>query len=101
MDTNDYHVGTWTVIYKAATPQFRAKEPDLAQVLDIPEALLNALYSGVAAIAYEGIGGEDGIRMANTKWAQYEKECGEAKINSAVEVEENDEGNKFLDRGFR
>lgn len=101
MDTNDYPVGIWTVIYKAATPQFRAKEPDLAQVLDIPEALLNALYTGVAAITYEGIGGEDGIRMAAAKWAQYERECGEAKINSAVEIEENDDGNKFLDRGFR
>lgn len=92
--------GTYTVIYKAATPQFKPDPEKLDQVLDIPEALLNALYLGVAAITYEGIGGAENLAMARDKWAQYEKECGEAKINSAVEVEESDEGNKLLDRGF-
>jgi hypothetical protein len=93
--------GVYTVIYKAATPQFTLDASLLDQTLDIPEALLNALYLGVAAITYEGIGGAENLAMARDKWAQYEKECGEAKINSAVEIEENDEGNKFLDRGFR
>lgn len=92
--------GIYTVIYKATTPQFKANGTDQTQVLSIPEALLNALYLGVAAITYEGIGGEDNIRMAGAKWAQYEKECAEAKLNSAVDVEENDEGNKFRDRGW-
>lgn len=99
LDTNVPN-GTYTVIYKAATPQFKTDGSDLQQALNIPEPLLNALYLGVSAITYEGIGGEDNIRMAGAKWAQYEKECGEAKINSAVDVEENDEGNKFRDRGF-
>jgi hypothetical protein len=92
--------GTYRVIYKAATPQFKTDGSDLTQELNIPEALLNAVYMGVAAITYEGIGGPENLAMARDKWAHYEKEAGEAKINSAVEVEENDEGNKFLDRGF-
>lgn len=92
--------GTYTVIYKAATPQFKTDGTDLKEVLNIPEALLNALYLGVAAITYEGIGGEDNIRLAQSKWAQYEKETAEAKLNSAVDIEENDEGNKFFDRGW-
>lgn len=92
--------GIYIVTYKAATPQFKTDGTDLKQVLSIPEALLNALYLGVAAITYEGIGGEDNIRMAGAKWAQYEKECAEAKLNSAIDVEENDEGNKFRDRGW-
>jgi hypothetical protein len=92
--------GTYTVIYKAATPQFKTDGTDLKEVLNIPEALLNALYLGVAAITYEGIGGEDNIRLAGSKWAQYEKETAEAKLNSAVDVEENDDGNKFRDRGW-
>lgn len=94
--------GVYTVIYKAATPQFVAEssDADLTQTLDIPEALLNALYLGVAGITYENIGGAENISMAQVKWNQYEKECAEARINSAVDVEENDEGNKFLDRGF-
>jgi hypothetical protein len=96
----EFGAGAYTVIYKAATPQFKTDGSDLNQTLSIPEPLLNALYLGVAAITYEGIGGEDNTRMAASKWAQYEKECGEAKVNSAVDVEENDEGNKFRDRGW-
>ncbi len=94
--------GVYVVIYKAATPQF-VSDPsnlNLDQILHIPEALLNALYLGVAAITYESIGGAENVSMAQAKWSQYEKECAEARINSAVEIEENDEGNKFLDRGF-
>jgi hypothetical protein len=94
-------VGTYTVIYKASTPQFKTDGSDLTQTISIPEALLNALYLGVAAIAYEGIGGEDNLRMAAAKWSQYEKECAEAKLNSAVDVEENDEGDKFTAGGWR
>lgn len=93
--------GTYTVIYKASTPQFKTDGSDLTQALEIPEALLNALYLGVAAITYEGIGGADNIRLAGAKWQQFEKECAEAKINSAVETEETDEGNKLRDRGFK
>ena len=94
--------GVYTVIYKTATPQFVVDlgSTDLEQILYIPEPLLNALYLGVAAITYENIGGAENISMAQVKWSQYEKECAEARVNSAVEVEENDEGNKFLDRGF-
>jgi hypothetical protein len=94
--------GVYTVIYKAATPQFvfDVADTDLEQVLHIPEPLLNALYLGVAAITYENIGGAENVSMAQSKWSQYEKECAEARINSAIEIEENDEGNKFLDRGF-
>ena len=92
--------GQYKVIYKAATPQFQTDGSDLTQELNIPEALLNALYMGVAAITYEGIGGPENLAMARDKWAHYEKECNEAKIHSAVEVEENDEGNKFRDKGF-
>lgn len=97
---NTLPAGVYSVIYKASTPQFTADADQLEQSLDIPEALLNALYLGVAAITYEGIGGAENLAMARDKWNQYEKECGEAKINSAVEVEESDEGNKLLDRGF-
>jgi hypothetical protein len=92
--------GQYKVIYKAATPQFKTDGSDLKQELSIPEALLNALYMGVAAITYEGIGGPDNLAMARDKWAHYEKECSEARVNSAVEVEENDDGNKFRDKGF-
>lgn len=94
--------GVYTVIYKAATPQFEeSMEPNLSQVLDIPEALLNALYLGVAAMTYEGIGGADNVQMANNKWAQFQNDCDEAKINSAVEVEEYEEVNRMRQKGFK
>jgi hypothetical protein len=94
-------VGIYTVVYKAETPKFKTDGSDLTQVIEIPEALLNALYIGVAAITYEGIGGPENIQMANVKWAAFEKECGEAKINSAVETEQYEDSNLFMERGFR
>lgn len=92
--------GVYSVLYKASTPQFIPDVSKLDQKLEIPEALLNALYLGVAAITYEGIGGAENLAMARDKWNQYEKECSEARLNSGVEVEESDDGNKFVDRGF-
>lgn len=95
-------VGPADVIYKAATPQFLEDgSEDQSQEIDIPEALLNALYIGVAAISYEGIGGPENISMARSKWAQFEKECAEAKINSAVEVQEYEDRNLLRERGFK
>ena len=93
--------GIYTIYYKAKTPQFELDAENLDQVLDIPESLLNPLYLGVAAITYEGIGGPENVRLAASKWAQFEQDCAEAKINSAVEVEEGEIGNKFRERGFR
>lgn len=94
--------GVYTLTYKAATPQFEeTMEPDMAQVLDIPEALLNALYLGVAALTYESIGGADNVQMANNKWAQFQNDCDEAKVNSAVEVEEYEEVNRMRQKGFK
>ena len=94
--------GVYTVTYKATTPQFvESMNPDLTEVLNIPEALLNALYTGVAAQTYEGIGGEDNLAMARSKWRQFETDCAEAKINSAVEVDEFEEVNRLMDRGFK
>lgn len=93
--------GIYTIYYKTKTPQFIVDGSKLDQILEIPEALLNALYTGVAAFTYEGIGGADNIRLAAAKWQQFESECAEAKVNSAVENEESDEGNKFRDRGFK
>lgn len=94
-------LGVATVIYKAVTPQFDLNEIDLKQTIDIPEALLNALYLGVAAITYEGIGGTENIQLSGAKWVQFEKECAEAKINSAVENQTYEERNLFRDRGFK
>lgn len=98
----DYmEVGVYEVIYKAATPQFtESPKPDLSQELNIPEALLNALYAGVAAMTYEGIGGAEHIQIAKSKWAQFNSDCADARINSAVEVEEFEDVNKLLNRGF-
>jgi hypothetical protein len=93
--------GTYKVIYKAITPQFDIRGTDQTAELDIPEALLNALYLGVSAITYEGIGGPENVQMAQAKWAQFEKECGEAKLNTAVETDDLEPGNRFRDRGFR
>lgn len=93
-------IGQYSIIYKAATPQFAVDGSDLDQEIEIPEPLLNALYLGVAAITYEGIGGPENVSLAAAKWKQYEKECGEAKINSAVEEEQYEEVNNFKDRGF-
>ena len=94
--------GDYTVFYKASTPQFtESVNPDLTEVLNIPESLLNALYLGVAALTYEGIGGEENVNMARNKWRQYDNDCQEAKIYSAVEDEEHEQANKFMDRGFR
>lgn len=93
--------GPAVVTFKANTPQFDLDVENLTQEIEIPEALLNALYLGVAAISYEGIGGAENISMAMAKWKQYEAECVEAKINSAVEVEEFEDKNTFADRGFR
>lgn len=93
--------GIYTIYYKAKTPQFEIDPEKLDQVLEIPEALLNALYEGVAAVTYEGLGGAENVKLAIAKWQKFEQDCSEAKINSAVNVEETDEGNKFGDRGFR
>ena len=94
--------GVYEVIYKAKTPQFKeSSTPDLNEILNIPEALLNALYLGVAALTYEGIGGEDNVNMARSKWRQFDADCLDAKIYSAVEDEEHEEVNRFLDRGFK
>jgi hypothetical protein len=93
--------GRYRVVYKAATPVFDTSGTQLDQEIEIPEALLNALYVGVAAITYEGIGGPENIGMATSKWNQYEKECNEAKLNSAVGAEVFEDRNNFRDRGFR
>lgn len=93
--------GLVVVTYKAATPVFEIDGSNLDQEIEIPESLLNAVYIGVAAITYQGIGGPENTSLANALWAQYEKECGEAKINSAVEVEQYEERNLFMDKGFR
>ena len=100
MDTH-LSSGVYTIYYKAKTPQFENDPENLDQVLDIPESLLNALYEGVAATTYEGIGGAENVKLAISKWQKFEQDCSEAKINSAVNVDETDEGNKFWDRGFR
>lgn len=93
--------GWVNVIYKAKTPQFVEDVEDLNQTIEFPEALLNALYSAVAAISYEGIGGAENIQLAANKWTQYEKECLEAVVNSAVEIEEYEEANLHQIRGYR
>lgn len=93
--------GEYEVIYKAVTPQFEEKpDPDLTQEINISEALLNALYAGVAALTYEGIGGSENVSLAQAKWAQFNADCLEAKVNSAVEVEEYEDVNLFKQRGF-
>lgn len=94
-------VGTYTVTYKAETPKFKTDGSDLIQQIELPEALLNALYIGVAGYTYEGIGGAENLQMAQAKWAAFEKECAEAVVNSAVDVDEYEEANLFRDRGFR
>lgn len=94
-------LGVATLIYKAVTPQFDLKDLKLDQQIEIPEALLNALYLGVAGITYEGIGGAENVQLSVSKWAQFEKECAEAKINSAVENQTYEERNLFRDRGFK
>jgi hypothetical protein len=94
--------GEYEIIYKASTPQFEeSPEPDLSEELSIPEALLNALYQGVAAMTYEGIGGSENIALANSKWAMFNSDCSDAKINSSVEVEEYLDVNLFANRGFK
>lgn len=93
--------GWLNIIYKAKTPQFNEESEDLNQTIEFPEALLNALYAGVAAISYEGIGGAENVQLAANKWTQYEKESMEAVVNSAVEVEEYEDANLHVIRGYR
>lgn len=101
--STDEHVfeGIAEVVYKATTPQFDPVNADQEQTIDVPESLLNALYIGVAAITYQGIGGPENIAISNGLWAQYENECNTAKLNSAVEVVEFEESNRLRDKGFR
>lgn len=94
-------LGLANVIYKANTPQFEVNAENQSQEIELPEALLNALYLGVAAITYQGIGGPENIALSQSMWAQYENECANAKLNSAVEVDQFEESNKLQDRGFR
>jgi len=93
--------GLAVVTYKAATPEFDLTGENQAQEIELPESLLNALYIGVAAITYQGIGGPENITLSNSHWAQFEREIKEAQVNSAVEVEQYEERNLLKDRGFR
>lgn len=100
MDDN-MPVGTAVITYKAATPQFETDDCNTEQEIHLPEALINALYQGVAALTYQSMGGTENIALAQGYWGQFDSECDRAELGSAVETKKFEETNKFADRGFR
>lgn len=91
--------GELTVTYKARTPQFEVTE-NLAQEIEFPEELINALSQGVAAMTYSGMGGSENVQISNGFWSSFNVEVNLVKSSSGGEDEEITTINKLKSKGF-